>query len=89
LSASQLHMSGFVTGITQHIPRVPQSVLTLSRQLDQCKSLPRGCALKFSRGPEAAPLDLLLNTGECAGFFNLDTFLTYTSQNVSGGGLHN
>ncbi|ABO97194.1 predicted protein [Ostreococcus lucimarinus CCE9901] len=40
----------------------------------------RGCALKFSNAVDESPFDLHLNTGEFAGFFNLDSFLPFVFQ---------
>ena len=38
---------------------------------------PRGCAIKFADSLEESPFDLFLNTGELAGFFNVESFLQY------------
>jgi arachidonate 5-lipoxygenase len=40
----------------------------------------RGCALKFSNAEDESPFDLHLNTGEFAGFFNLESFLPFVFQ---------
>jgi len=54
--------------------------LTNSDQCDDATLEIRGCALKFSNAEDESPFDLHLNTGELAGFFNLESFLPFVLQ---------
>lgn len=45
---------------------------------------PRGFAIKFADSTAATPCDIILNTGEMMGFFNVDTFSEFTSIQISG-----
>lgn len=51
-----------------------------SDQYDDAALEIRGCALKFSHAEDESPFDLHLNTGELAGFFNLESFLPFVLQ---------
>ena len=51
-----------------------------SDQFDDAALEIRGCALKFSHAEDDSPFDLHLNTGELAGFFNLESFLPFVLQ---------
>ena len=51
-----------------------------SDEFDDASLEIRGCALKFSHDEDESPFDLHLNTGELAGFFNLESFLPFVLQ---------
>src|SRR5687767_194534 len=48
-----------------------------ARLLDDAALVVRGAALKFADSNDKSPLDLLMNTGQTAPFWNLWTFMTF------------
>jgi arachidonate 5-lipoxygenase len=53
--------------------------------LDDAGLVVRGASLKFADNPTDSPLDLLMNTGTAAPFWNMDTFWQFTLGKLRGG----
>lgn len=98
------HENGFVTRgrikIVDDLDIPPNSFFTPGRAfacrlrhasvsfLDDAGLVVRGASLKFADSPTNSPLDLLMNTGTAAPFWNMDTFWQFTFAKLIGGRAH-
>lgn len=56
--------------------------------LDDAGLVVRGASLKFADSPTDSPMDVLMNTGTAAPFWNMDTFWQFTFAKLVGGRTH-